>query len=74
MIDAMRRAANGSEADISGSSDLRSIGGIEFSTGSAVRSDGDPKQSYLLIDIADLTEEEADKILTTVNGRTRVAD
>lgn len=74
VIDAMRRAANGNAADISGSSDLQPIGGIEFSTGAAVGNDGVPEQSHLLADTADVTGDEARKILTTVNGQTGVAD
>ena len=74
VIDAMRRAANGRQADINGSSDLQALTAVEFSTGAAVGADGDPQQSYLLIDTGDLTGEEARKILTTVNGQMGVAD
>lgn len=74
VLDAMRRAANGRDANVDGASELQPIDGIEFSTGAAVGKNGDPQQSYLLLDTADMTGEEARGILTTVNGRTGVAD
>lgn len=59
IIDAMRRAAAGYEADISGNSDLEPVDGITFVLGGKVGSDGDPNQSFLQLDLADVTGEEA---------------
>lgn len=74
ILDSMRRAANGADADINGSSELQPVEGIVFKTGAAVGPDGDPEQSYLELDTRDLTGDEAHQILMTVDGRMGVAD
>lgn len=68
VLDAMRRAANGSEAQIDGASDLESVDGIEFHTGGTVGSDGQAEQSRLKLHESRLTGTEARQILTTVRG------
>lgn len=68
VIDAMRRAADGYEANINGSSDLEPVDAITFFLGGKVGSDGDPDQSFLQLDVADLTGEEAHQNLMMGDG------
>lgn len=73
VLDAMKRAADGRDAskhdrsytEINGSCDLKPIDGIDFYTGSG-RSD----QSYLEIDLTNVTKAEMRKNLTTKNNGT----
>lgn len=73
VLDAMKRAA-GHAAETTGSSDLHPIDAVEFTTGGTVGSDGSPDQSYLLIDLRDLTGNQARQILTTGETGQGVAD
>lgn len=68
VLDAMRRAADGSDAKIDGASNLEPVAGIDFHTGGTVGKDGDAEQSYLQLDTESLTGTEARQILTTVSG------
>lgn len=68
VLDAMRRAANGSEARIDGKSDLEPVDAIEFQKGGTVGSDGQAEQSYVKLDTSGLTGTEARQILTTEEG------
>lgn len=68
ILDAMKRAADGCEADIDGSSDLQPMDAIDFNTGGTVGSDGEARQSYLEMDATNLTGTEARQILTTEEG------
>lgn len=60
VLDAMRRAANGREADISGSSKLPPLDGITFHAGSKR-----DEQSRIEMDLSDLTGTEVRQNLTT---------
>lgn len=64
VLDAMRRAANGHEADISGSSDLQPVDSITFH-----KSDSHESQSKLVIDLADASGTEVRQNLTPSGGR-----
>lgn len=68
VLDAMRRAANGSEAKIDGNSDLEPVDAITFQNGGTVGSDGNAEQSHISLDTASLTGSEARQILTTEDG------
>lgn len=68
VLDAMRRAADGSEAQIDGASDLTPVDAIEFHTGGTVGSDGKAQQSRIELDASNLTGTEARQILTTESG------
>jgi hypothetical protein len=74
VLDATKRAADGHAAETIVSSDLHPIGAIEFTTGGTVGRDGSPEQSYLLIDLRDLTGDQARQILTTGETVQGVAD
>lgn len=74
VLDAMKRAADGHAAKTTGSSDLHPIDAIEFTTGGTVGRDGSPEQSYLVIDLRDLTGDQARQILTTGEAVQGVAD
>ena len=64
VLDAMRRAADGYEADISGSSDLQPVESITFQ-----KSDSHESQSKLVIDLADASGSEVRQSLTASGGR-----
>lgn len=68
VLGAMRRAADGHEANIDGASDLEPVDAIAFHRGGTVGSDGEAEQSYLEIDRSRLTPVEARQILTTGEG------
>lgn len=61
VLDAMRRAADGREADINGSSDLPPLNGVTFLSGSKTQD-----QSRIELDLSDLTGSEVRQNLTTV--------
>lgn len=60
VMDALRRAADGEDADIDGSSKLENIPAIQFK-----KFDDPDKLSRVQIDLSDLTDREARKNLTT---------
>ena len=64
VLDAMRRAADGYEADIGGSSDLQPVESITFQ-----KSDSHESQSKLVIDLADASGSEVRQSLTASGGR-----
>lgn len=66
VLDAMRRAADGREANINGSSQLEPVDAITFQSGSSIGLDGNPSQSEVELDRSRLTAVEARQILTTV--------
>lgn len=68
VLDAMRRAADGHDANIDGSSDLEPVDAIEFNVGGTVGSDGTARQSQLRLQQDRLTGTEARQILTTERG------
>ena len=77
VLDAMKRCADGSDAQhaervdytpIQGSSDLQPVDAITFTTGNAVGSTGGPEQSTLELSLADLTGTDLRKNHITVNG------
>lgn len=60
VLDAMRRAADGENAKINGSSDLTEVDGVEFRKGT-----GKDTQSRLILDRDDLTAADVRQNLTT---------
>lgn len=60
LIDAMRRAANGEDADIDGSSDLENLSGVEI-----IIASGRDDQSKIRMDLDDATSSELRRIPTT---------
>ena len=63
VLDVMRRAADGKEADINGSTDLEPIDGIQFEKGTKMED-----QSRITIDLSDITGSDLRWNLTTVDG------
>jgi hypothetical protein len=77
IIDAMKRAADGSDAGnpdaieytaIQGSSDLQAVDAIAYASGRSIGSAGGIAQSTIEMSVSDLTGVEARKIPTTVSG------
>ena len=77
IIDAMKRAADGSDAGnpdaieytaIQGSSDLQPVDAIAYHSGRSIGSAGGIAQSTIEMSVSDLTGVEARKIPTTVSG------
>jgi uncharacterized coiled-coil protein SlyX len=77
IIDAMKRAADGSDAGnpdaieytaIQGSSDLQAVDAIAYHSGRSIGSAGGIAQSTIEMSVSDLTGVEARKIPTTVSG------
>lgn len=60
VLDAMKRAAEGREADINGASDLPPLNGVTFHKGTKR-----DEQSRILMDLADVTGSEVRQNLTT---------
>lgn len=60
VIDAMRRAANGHEAQINGASDLQPVPGVEFRAGQ-----GKDEQSVVEMDLTQIAPADLRKNLTT---------
>lgn len=71
VLDAMRRAADGREADIDGSSKLDPVDAITFERGGTVGSSGEAQQSIVKINRSRLTDTEGRQILTTGDGGER---
>lgn len=65
VLDAMRRAADGTEAKIDGASDLQPVDGVTFHRGGTVGSDGDPEQSVLMLDLETVTAKDVRQDLTS---------
>jgi len=68
VLDAMRRAADGDQADIDGSLALEPVDAITFNRGGTVGVDGEAQPSYLEFDRSRLAGVEARQILTTGDG------
>lgn len=63
VLDVMKRAADGTEAEINGSTELEPIDGINFEKGDAMSD-----QSRITIDLSDITGRDLRCNLTTVEG------